>query len=97
LQGRDPGTLFINRAGGPLASYSIRDLVANITFRCAGRRVTPHVCRDIFAYHWLDDRPEDYLTLSKILWHRNVNITLQKYGRRFDESNGTCKLEEFLG
>jgi hypothetical protein len=97
FEGRDPGTLFMNRVGSPLTSNEIRDLVANITCRYAQRRVTPHVCRDILAYAWLDHHPEDYLSLSKILWHRNVNTTLQKYGRRFDESNGMRKLEEWLG
>jgi integrase len=96
LQGREPGTLFVNRTGEPLSGSSIRDLVANITLRYVHRRVTPHVYRDIFAYKWLDDHPEDYLTLSKILWHRNINTTLQKYGRRFDESSGIRKLEEWL-
>jgi hypothetical protein len=97
FKGRDPGTLFINRVGGPLTSPDIRDLVSNLTFRYAQRRVTPHICRDILAYRWLDEHPEDYLTLSKILWHRDINTTLRKYGRRFDESNGVRNLEEWLG
>lgn len=97
LQGRDPGTLFLNRVGEPLTSEGFRSSVVNLTFRYTQRMVTPHICRDILAYKWLDDHPEDYLTLSKILWHRSINTTLQKYGRRFDESNGVRKLEEWLG
>jgi integrase len=48
------------------------------------------------GYRWLDDHPEDYLTLSKILWHSDVRTTLRIYGRNFDESNGAAKVDEWL-
>ena len=57
-----------------------------MTAHYAGRRATPHLFRDIFAVKYLEERPEDYLTLSKILWHRNIQNTLRIYGARFDES-----------
>lgn len=49
--------------------------------------MTPHLFRDAFAYAYLESHPEDYLTLSKILWHRSIKYTLSVYGRNFDESN----------
>jgi hypothetical protein len=45
---------------------------------------------------WLENNPEDYLTLSKLLWHRNVQTTLKVYGRNFDESYGVRRMEEWL-
>jgi hypothetical protein len=62
--------------------------------RYARKRVTPHLFRDIFAYWWLKKHPEDYLTVSKKLWHRNVEVTLQVYGCKFNESQADCRVEE---
>lgn len=90
-------TLFLNRNGGALDQQTTTDLVGQLTLEHAGRRVTPHLCRDILAYHWLDLFPEDYLTLSKILWHRSLKYTLGVYGRQFDESNGVRRVDEWLG
>jgi integrase len=55
-----------------------------------------HLFRDIFAVKWLEQNPEDYLTLSKLLWHRNIRTTLRIYGRNFDESYGVRRAEEWL-
>lgn len=97
VRGRDPGTLFLNEHGGPLASRTVEDLVAKLTLRYGGRIVTPHLYRDIFAYMYLDKAPEDYLTLSKLLWHSNINTTIRIYGRRFNESAALCRMESVLG
>ena len=78
----DPGTLFLNQVGGCLDSSEMTSLVSTLTMRYVGRRVTPHIFRDIVAYQWLVDHPEDYLTLSKLLWHRDIKTTLGIYGRK---------------
>jgi integrase len=96
MRDTDPGTLFLNHNGGPLRGQEISELVSQRTFEHTGRRVNPHLVRDIFAYAWLDDHPEDYLTVSKILWHRNIATTLQVYGKNFDESNGVRRIDEWL-
>jgi integrase len=93
----DPGTLFLNNRGGVPTKRAITDLVSQFTMRYGGRTVTPHLYRDIFAYMWLELRPEDYLTLSKILWHRNINTTIKIYGQRFNESAALRRMEEVLG
>lgn len=51
------------------------------------RRITPHLFRDI---RWFASHPEDYLTVSKKLTHRNLQTTLRVYGCKFGEphSNG---------
>lgn len=95
--GPDSGTLFLNRSGTPLQSKETTELVAQRFFSFTGRRVTPHICRDIFAYKFLADFPEDYLTLSKILWHRDIHTTLRVYGKNFDESDGVRRVDDWLG
>lgn len=71
--------------------------VSEIVLKYCGRRMTPHLFRDAFAYAFLDSHPEDFLSLSKILWHANVKYTLSVYGRNFDESNGARRIDEWLG
>jgi integrase len=88
--------LFLNREGTRLTMNQVTDLISTLTLRYAHRRVTPHLFRDIFAYRWLEDHPEGYLTLSKMLWHRDIKTTLRIYGSRFDESHGLCRVEEWL-
>ena len=45
---------------------------------------------------WLEQHPADYLTLSKMLWHSNINTTIQIYGSRFNESSGVRAMEAWL-
>lgn len=94
--GFDDGTLFLNRYGRQMSRDSIVDLVGTLTFKYGGRRVTPHLFRDAFAICWLEENPEDYLTVSKILWHRHIQTTLQHYAGHFDESYGTKKAGEWI-
>src|SRR5579864_2691420 len=96
LSGTDPGTLFLNEDGAPFKENTIIALVSKLTLRYGGRRVTPHIFRDIWAYWWLSSHPEDYLTVSKKLWHRNIQTTLRIYGCKFDESQADCRVEEWL-
>jgi len=97
LAGKGAGSLlFVNRVGNPLKSNELTSLIGNLTARYCAKRVTPHLFRDAFAHRWLDEHPDDYLSLSKILWHRDVKTTIQIYGRNFDESHGMKKAEEWL-
>src|SRR5438128_8886024 len=59
LNGRDPGTLFLNEDGTPLTIRGIGELVGELTLRYAHKRVTPHLFRDIFAYWWLENHPQE--------------------------------------
>ena len=74
----------------------VYDLVTRLTSRHGGRSVNPHLFRDIVAFAWLKEHPRDYLTLSKMLWHSNVNTTIETYGSRFNESSGVCAMESWL-
>lgn len=97
IVGKDPGTLFVNEHGQALTKAMIRNHISRLTLKYGGRIVTPHLFRDIFAYMWLELAPEDYLTLSKLLWHRNIQTTIGIYGRRFNESTALCRMEKILG
>lgn len=95
VKGSDPGNLFLNRKSRPLTTSRVNGLISKLTLRYAHRRVTPHVLRDIWAFSWLKHHPEDYLTVSKVLWHRELKTTLRKYGSKFDESHGLLRVEEW--
>lgn len=97
LGGRpDPGTLFLGDWGSPLILNDVCRLVGDITQRYTGRRVNPHLCRDILATQWLEEHPESYLRLSKILWHSDPKTTIAIYGAGFDESHGARSVKEWL-
>jgi hypothetical protein len=96
MRGVDPGTLLLNRRGKAFSGSNIEHMVARLTLRFGGRRVTPHAFRDIIAFTWLEQHPADYLTLSKMLWHSNINTTIQIYGSRFNESSGVRAMEAWL-
>lgn len=96
INGTDPGTLFVNDHGTVFDPSRLGQLIGDVTLKYAQQRMNPHLCRDIFALKWLETCPEDYLTLSKILWHHNIQTTLKTYGARFDESHATRRIEEWL-
>jgi hypothetical protein len=93
----DPGTLFVNEDGGEVDYQIMTYHVSEIVLKHAGRRMPPHLFRDAFAYAYLNAHSEDYLTLSKVLWHKTIQYTLSVYGRNFDESNGVRRVDEWLG
>jgi len=74
-QGSDSVTLFVDDRGMAMNREQLSDRVRSLAAVYAGAPTTPHLFRDIVAYERLLTHPEDYLTLSKILWHRNVNTT----------------------
>jgi hypothetical protein len=88
--------LFPTKSGTMLTRARMTITVGELTLRYLGKRVTPHTFRHIVAYAWLRAHPDDYLTLSKILFHTNINTTLRCYGARFNESNGACGMEKWV-
>lgn len=96
LDGKATVNLFLNRKGRALRASSIRNIVEKWTFRCGGVRMNPHQARDSFAFRWLKEHPRDFLLLSKNLWHRNIQTTINTYGARFNVSSGMCAVEDWL-
>jgi hypothetical protein len=95
ISGSDPGTVFLNDSGRSYSRAFIYTHVTDITFRYLRRPINPHLFRHIYAKKFLVVQPENYLTLSKILWHLNVQITIRLYGAGYDESHGAKAAEEF--
>lgn len=91
----DPGTLFVNDDAQPFHPQQLTDLVGRITKRFAGKRITPHTFRSIFAVEYLRSNPLDYLTAQKHLWHSNLQTTLQIYGSGFNEADAARRVEEW--
>jgi integrase len=97
VTGVDSGSLFLNNFGKGFNARTFGTLISGITLRYGGRSVSPHLFRDIYAFMWLKKMPEDYLTLSKLLWHKNIQTTIKKYGWMCNESSALCRAERVLG
>jgi hypothetical protein len=74
--------------------------VEEATLRYGGeesKSVNPHLFRDIYAAAYLldPDHYADYLTLSKILWHECIEVTVRTYSWIFNESVGTNAAGQF--
>jgi integrase len=95
LKGADPETLFVNAAGTPMSKNQMIRVVSGLTLKHGGTRMHPHLYRDVVAYAWLKEHPADYLTLSKMFWHANINQVVETYGARFDVSNGVSAMESW--
>lgn len=96
LNGRNSERLFLTPRGKHMRSEQVGKVIGHWTSKHATNRTTPHMIRDSVAYKWLKEHPKDYLTLSKILWHKDVQTTIRIYGARFNESSGTCAMEAWL-
>jgi integrase len=91
----DPGTLFVNEDGNAINRARMTNLVQSLSSTYAGAATNPHLFRDIVAYEWLKNHPQDFLTLSKLLWHKSVEYTLTVYGSRFNESTGIARMDDW--
>jgi hypothetical protein len=96
LRSVDPKTLLVGPKGKAMCAGQVTAIVGKLTLRHGRRRVTPHLFRNIVSFTWLKAHPKDYLTLSKMLWHSNINTTIKCYGSRFNESNGVSAMESWL-
>jgi integrase len=96
LKGRKCDTLFVPSETDVVSAKFVTNTVSELTLRYGGRRVTPHLFRDIVAFAWLKAHSKDYLTLSKLLWHKQLSTTIEYYGSRFNESSASVAMESWL-
>lgn len=96
MNGGGSDKVFLTSEGVDMQTPFVTQLVSDLTLRYGGRRVTPHLFRDIVAFAWLKAHPQDYLTLSKMLWHKNVATTINYYASRFNVSSSTVAMESWL-
>jgi integrase len=93
---RNAETLFMNQSGRAMRADLVEKAIGRWTSQFAGVRTTPHLFRDAVAFKWLKAHPKDFLTLAKLLWHKNVQTTIRIYGSKFNESSGTLAMESWL-
>lgn len=95
----DCGKLFLNQRGGPLSADQLTALVGKLTSRFANCRISPATIRISFAFQWLAEHPDDYLTLSQLLRHRDVSTTVRMFGipsyRSFSVSDAMRKVADW--
>ncbi len=96
VNGNDPHTLFVSDVGGRYTSGNLRTRVGNLSVRYTGRDVNPHLFRDTFALRYLEDQSLNFMKLSTILWHLSPGVATGIYGRKFDASQGSRVVEEWL-
>ena len=87
------GARYFAEDGGPLTKGQLGSLVSNLTLRYTGRRVNPHLFRDIFVHYGLNHHQDELPAISKHLWHKSPEITLIIYGWMFDEAEALCQGE----
>lgn len=90
--GNDPGTLFLNRSHKAMRAKDATNLVTTLTSRYTGRRITPHLFRDIYSEHFLNNGGS-LEELQQHLWHRSL-MTTWRYCRRFNASHGAVAIDE---
>ncbi|MGA3049047.1 MAG: hypothetical protein ABSD67_20600 [Terracidiphilus sp.] len=70
--GNDPGTLFLNKRGGPLSARQLTSLVGELTARFASCRMTPAMIRRLFELGRQAEKAHDYYTLSRVVGREDV-------------------------
>jgi hypothetical protein len=90
LAGNKSGYLLVNQWGNRMSAQQLEEAVEEATAIYAGRAINPHLFRDIIALAFLKEPKHngDFLTLSKILWHKNHMVTIMEYAWMYDESVG---------
>lgn len=88
-------TLFVNSFGRPMERTTFGYMICEIALRYGGKRMNPHIFRDVFAFAWLKRHPQDYLQLSLQLWHSSIKTTIENYSGKFNASCTTAPVERF--
>jgi hypothetical protein len=91
IKERDPGTLFLNRAGRAMTQDDMPTLMVGLTSKYIGHRLTPHVMRDIYSEQFLA-KGGSVKQLQRMLWHRDISTTW-RYCQRFNTSHGAVALD----
>jgi hypothetical protein len=95
LNGKNAQTLFVNCNGKEMSSKTFAFMIYEVTLRFGGKRMNPHIFRDVFAFAYLKKCPRDFINLSIMLWHSSITTTMENYGGKFNASCGTAAVEAF--
>lgn len=76
---KDHGRLFFNRRGKSLSEDNLRQLIRRLTGAYIGRKIAPHLWRDIYAVYFrvlaATGVGEDFDALHDRLWHQDRQTT----------------------
>lgn len=89
-------TLFLNSRGRRMNAKAFGFMICELALRYGGKRMNPHIFRDVFAFAYLKKRPRDFINLSIMLWHSNITTTMESYGGKFNASCGTAAVETWF-
>lgn len=94
LGGRETKLLFVSRVGTALCKHQIRTAFNSWSMKVHGKPLTTHHLRHIAATGYLHRHPGDYLSLQKMLMHRQLQTTLQIYSQ-FNETSASRNFDAF--
>lgn len=80
-----PETIFVRPEGVLLRGYTVDREIERCCKAAGIDRFTSHAFRATFATRFIEQRPEDYKTLSEILGHADIGITLNLYTHVMEE------------
>lgn len=76
--------VFPSPNGTHICASTVQRIVTNNTKRILNKHIYPHLMRDIAAY-WYINETRDYLTVSKLLGHKDINTTIKLYSNFFPD------------
>ena len=83
--GKLPETIFTNLYGNLIHSLLVDREIKRCCEAAGIERFTSHAFRATFATRFIEQRPEDYKSLSEILGHADIGITLNLYTHVMEE------------
>lgn len=95
LRGHKSDWVFPNTGGVHICASTIQRIVKLNCLRFLDKAVTPHLIRDCVAYWWLKRNPKDYLTVSQLLGHKDINTTINLYSH-FDSELAATLYDQLL-
>lgn len=91
----DPSCIWVfpSPNGRHICDRTVQRIVTNNCKRVLNKHIYPHLMRDIVAHTYLI-RTRDHVTLSRLLGHRDINVTLNIYGN-FNADDAAKNIDEF--
>lgn len=96
VSGNDDGWLFPGqKPGRPKTVVQIRHQLCKAVLKHTGLVVNPHVYRHIAAFFYLEQHPEDYETVRRLLGHKSIETTITFYAE-FERRSAIRRYNEHL-
>lgn len=86
--------VFPSPNGTHICASTVQRIVTKNCQRILNKHIYPHLMRDMVAY-WYIKETGDYLTVSKLLGHKDVNMTVRLYSN-FDANDAAEKYDAFF-